>query len=81
MGTSSLDREITAYRSLLPEIKRKYGSAWALVANSELVSTFANFSAAAKYARENYGAQAVLIRHTDEKELETAPFAHVRTEG
>lgn len=70
----ALDEQIEAYETLLPEIRRKYGSAWVLVAGGELVKTFAVFSSAAKYARERYGKQPVLIRHTDEREIETAPY-------
>lgn len=73
----ALDEQIAAYEDLLPRIKREYGSVWALVAHQELISTFAEFSAASRYARKHLGAEQVLIRHTDERPVETAPFIHI----
>jgi hypothetical protein len=75
----ALDEQIAVYESLLPQIKRDHGSVWALVARSQLVSTFRAFSAASRYARRNFEGEQVLIRHTDEKPVETAPFVHVNT--
>jgi hypothetical protein len=76
----ALDEQIEAYEALRPTIKRDFGSVWVLVADRQLVRTFPAFSAAARYAREHYSKQQVLIRHTDEKKLETAPFIHVHVE-
>jgi hypothetical protein len=73
----ALDEQIAAYETLLPQIKRDYGSVWVLVARSELVSTFREFSAASRYARQNFQGEQVLIRHTDAQPVETAPFVHV----
>ncbi len=73
----ALDEQIAAYQDLLPGIKQEYGSVWALVAHSKLISTFRDFSTAAKYARKHLGAEQVLIRHTDERATETAPFVHI----
>ncbi len=73
----ALDEQIAAYEGLLPSIKREYGSVWALVAHRELVSTFREFAAASRYAREHLGGEQVLIRHTDEQPAETAPFVHI----
>ena len=75
----ALDEQIAAYEGLLPRIKREYGSVWALVAHRELISTFSEFSAASKYAREHHGGEQVLIRHTDAQPIETAPFVHIGT--
>ncbi len=77
----ALDEQIEAYEALLPEIKRKHGSVWALVADRKLVKTFQAFPDAARYARDNFGKRPVLIRHTDSRKLESAPFIHVHTEG
>jgi hypothetical protein len=75
----ALDEQIAAYQTLLPQIKRDHGSVWALVARSKLVSTFREFSAASRYAHRNFQGEQVLIRHTDEQPVETAPFVHVNT--
>jgi hypothetical protein len=75
-----LDAEIAAYEALLPTIKRDHGSVWVLVADRRLVKTFPAFSAAARYAREHFGRRPVLIRHTDERAIETAPFVQVHPE-
>ena len=77
----ALDEQIEAYEALLPEIREKHGSVWALVANRKLVATFTAFSEAAKYAHQHFGKTPVLIRHTDSRKMETAPFIHMRTEG
>ncbi len=72
----ALDDQIEAYQALLPSIRREHGSVWALVAHRELISTFKEFSTAARYALEHLGHEQVLIRHTDER-VETAPFVHI----
>lgn len=77
MEATGLDREIQAYERLLPTIRQSHGSGWALVANCALVNTFSSFAVAVRFARENYGNQEVLIRHTDERTEENAPFLHV----
>lgn len=74
----ALDEQIKAYEALLPEIKKQHGSTWVLVARRKLVSTFKDFSGAVRYANAHYGAEAVLIRHTDERTTESAPFLQVR---
>ena len=80
MEADGLDREIEAFRALLPGIKERYGSVWAVVADLKLVKTFPVFSEAAQYAREHFGKQPVLIRHTDETKVEFAPFVLVHAE-
>ena len=75
----TLDELIDAYAALLPSIE-KQRPAWVLVADRQSIRTFASFSAAARYARENYGKRQVLIRHTEERELESAPFVRVHVE-
>jgi hypothetical protein len=74
----ALDEQIEAYEALLPEIKKSHGSVWVLVADRKLVSTFKEFSAAVRYANSHYGPKAVLIRHTDERTTESAPFVQTR---
>jgi hypothetical protein len=77
----ALDEQIKAYEALLPAIKREHGSVWVLVADRRLIKTFAAFPAAAGYARTHFAAHQVLIRHTDERKLESAPFVQVRLEN
>ena len=69
----ALDIQIAAYQHLLPEIRRSYGSVWALVAGERLVKTFTDFASAAACALDHCGQEQVLIRHTDER-VETVPF-------
>jgi len=45
-----------------------------------LIQTFDTFSAAATFARSHYGKRQVLIRHTDERKLESAPFVQIHVE-
>jgi hypothetical protein len=73
----ALDEQIEAFEALLPAIKKDHGPVWVLIADRRLIKTFAAFPAAARYARQHFGKQPVLIRHTDERALETAPFVHV----
>ncbi len=77
----TLDEQIEAYEALLPDIKKQYGSAWVLIANRQLVATFNAFGDAAKYAHDHFGDEPVLIRHTDSRKMESAPFIHVHTEA
>lgn len=77
MDGANLELEIQAYERLAPSIRTP---GWALVANLKLVNTFPDFSSAARYAREHYGRQEVLIRHTGERQMETAPFVHVQAD-
>jgi hypothetical protein len=74
--SGALDEQLKAYKALLPEIKRKHGSVWALIANKHLVEVFQDFSSAAKYADDNFGNQRVLIKFTDETP-EMAPFIQI----
>ena len=76
----ALDDQIEAYEELLPVIKRDHGSVWVLIADRQLIKTFPAFAAAARFARERYGKQQVLIRHTDERKTEDAPFVQVHVE-
>lgn len=81
MEAATLAKEIEAYKALLPSIKAKHGHVWALVANCELAGTFPAFGDAARYAAQHYGKRPVLIRHTDSRGVETAPFLHVHSEA
>ena len=76
----ALDEQIEVFEALLPEIKRRHGSVWALVADRRLVKTFRVFPDAARYARDHYGTAPVLIRHTDSRKFENAPFIHIHAE-
>ena len=73
---TTLSQQIEAYHELLPTIRSKHGSVWALVINRQLVSTFNEFSDAARYVVSNNIQEQVLIRHTDEL-VETAPFVQI----
>lgn len=72
----ALDEQIEAYEALLPQIKKKYGSVWAVVAGRKLVQTFTDFAGAAGYVKDHLAGEQALIRHTDEGTL-TAPFVHI----
>jgi hypothetical protein len=74
----ALDQQIQAYEALLPSIKKDHGSVWVLVADSKLIKTFTELAEAVKYANKRYGKKQVLIRHTDERRTESAPFVQVR---
>ena len=76
----ALDEQIEAFQALLPEIKARHGSTWVLIADRQLVGAFPSFPAAARFASETYGRQEVLIRHTDERLAESAPFVQVHVE-
>jgi hypothetical protein len=76
----ALDEEIEAFEALLPAIRKERGPTWALVVDRRLIQTFDTFSAAATFARSHYGKRQVLIRHTDERKLESAPFVQIHVE-
>jgi hypothetical protein len=76
-----LDAQIEAYDRLLPDIKARHGSTWVIIADEKFVAAFGAFPEAAKFAHEHYPQRAVLIRHTDSRKVETAPFIHVHAEA
>lgn len=76
MDTTSLKREIKAYETMLPDIRRDHGSVWAVVAQEQLVETFRAFADAARFVNANFQDQQVLIRHTDQHK-ESAPFVEI----
>lgn len=76
----ALDDQIDFFEAHLPGIRSKYGSVWAIVADQEVVETFAEFPDAARYANDHFGKREVLIRHTDEQRSEMAPFVLAHTE-
>ncbi len=76
-----LDAQIEAYERLLPEIKSLHGSSWVIITDEKLVGAFGAFPEAAKFAHENFPQRAVLIRHTDSRKVETAPFIPVHAEA
>lgn len=78
--TDDLDAQIEAYEALLPGIRKDHGSVWVLVADKQLVKTFPAFAPAARYAKAHFGQKPVLIRHTDERAVESAPFVQVHVE-
>lgn len=76
MNTASLKREIEAYESMLPDIRRDHGSVWVVMVHEKLVETFRAFADAARFVDANYQDQQVLIRHTDQHK-ESAPFVEI----
>ena len=70
----ALDDLIEAFDLHLPRIISQYGHGWMVFAGQGQVAKFGAFPDAARYARQHYGTQQVLIRHTDERQTETAPF-------
>jgi len=73
----ALQEQVAAYEALLPEIRNRFGSpVWVLVVHKKLVSTFAEFADAARFALKNYPDEQVLIRNTSET-VEMAPFVFV----
>lgn len=77
----ALDDLIDAFEARLAAIKAEHGHRWVLFDPGHQVVAFSAFAEAARYAREHYGRTTVLIRHTDERAIETAPFIHVANEG
>ncbi len=69
----SFAEQISAYRQLLPQIKKERGAVWAVLVDSQLKETFSEFADAARFALERFPDEEVLIRHTDELK-ETVPF-------
>ncbi len=76
MKTANLEREIRAYEAMLPELQKRHGAVWAVVAEEKLVKTFKAFSDAARFVNANYQKSGALIRHTDQHK-ETAPFVEI----
>lgn len=74
----TLSEQIEAYEALHADIKREHGSVWVIVAGSKVVSTFKELSSAVRYANTHFGEEPVLIRHTDERRRESAPFVQLR---
>jgi hypothetical protein len=72
----AMDLQIAAYEAILPELRNKFGSVWALLVERRLVKTFPEFSAAADYVARHHAGDQVLIRHTDEAR-EMAPYVHI----
>jgi hypothetical protein len=73
---AALAEQISAYRQMLPQLRKEHGSVWALLIDSKLVDTFQEFQSAAMFALEHFEGQQFLIRHTDEQQ-ETIPFVIV----
>jgi hypothetical protein len=71
--SESLDRQLEAYRRLLPKMRAENDLGWALIANEELVRVFPEFDEAARYADAHFRDEQVLIRHTSEQRG-TVPF-------
>jgi len=76
MAVANLTEEIVAFHSMLPEIRNKHGSAWAVVLDQTLRGAFRDFEAAAQFAVSNFPGRPFLIRHTDEQ-IETVPFVFI----
>ena len=66
MLVTALKEEITTFQRLLPELRQKHGSVWAVIVGSDLGGAFPDFNSAASFAVEKFGSRDFLIRHTDE---------------
>lgn len=77
----ALDEQIEAFEALRPEIRARLGPVWVLMADGDVIGTFNAFVDAARHARAKCALQSILIRHTDEREVETAPFLHLASEA
>lgn len=76
----ALDDLTEAYEQLLPRIISQHGHGWVVFAGADSINRFAAFPQAARFARKRYGKRQVLIRHTDERPIEVAPFIEVHSE-
>lgn len=65
MDTTILDAEISAFERLLPAIREKHGSSWAVIARSHLQGAFKTYQEATVFAVGRFVAGEFLIRHTD----------------
>lgn len=74
---TTLSQEIEAYKTLLPEIKRRHGDVWALVSGARLVEVFEEYEQASRFADDQFPDRDVLIRHTSEHRG-VAPFIVLR---
>lgn len=62
MTVPDIDKEITAYERLRPDLEARHMGEWALVHDEILVGTFPSFDEAAKVAVANFGRGPYLIR-------------------
>jgi hypothetical protein len=69
MIVTPLANEIQTFQMLLPELRQKYGSTWAVVVGDSLTGTFNDFNSAAEFAVKNFSSREFLIRHTDEAQV------------
>lgn len=76
----ALDDLALAFEQLLQRIIGHHGHGWVVFADPENIARFGTFPEAARYARSRYGSRQVLIRHTDERVSEAAPFIEVHSE-
>lgn len=61
-----LEAEIKAFTAMLPELRRTYGSIWAVLVGPDFKAGFPEFSEAAQYAMEHFSDRQFLIRHTQQ---------------
>lgn len=61
-----LDQEIRAFEKMLPNLRKEFGSVWAVVVGDDLKGSFSDFEGAALFAVEKFANDSVLIRHTQE---------------
>lgn len=64
--TTSLDQDIEAFEAMLPSLRQRFGSVWAVLVDRDFKASFPEFQGAATYAVENFGDRDFLIRHTDQ---------------
>ena len=68
-----LEAQLVAYFEMLPKLKKKHGSVWAVIAGEKLQGTFQDFKTAARFSVDKLAGRQCLIRHTAEKRVEI-PF-------
>jgi hypothetical protein len=65
-ATANLDREIQAFESMLPDLRQRFGSVWAVLVDKDFKAGFTEFQKAAEYAVEHFPDRDFLIRHTNQ---------------
>ena len=79
MTSSSLMTEIDTFEKMLPSLRSRLGSAWAVIVGQDCKGGFPDFSSAASYAVEHFQNSEYLIRHTDNCSAQI-PFVAVEGE-
>jgi hypothetical protein len=63
---SQLDQDIEAFEAMLPSLRKRFGSVWAVLVDRDFKGSFSEFQSAATYAVDNFADRPFLIRHTDQ---------------